>query len=239
MKNNPTIAVIGAMDCEIEQLKKSIKDVEVYKKGQFEVLEGKIGNTNVVLAKSGVGKAAAAMTVQLIADKFNPDYIINTGVAGGLAEDLSVGDVVVGEELVQHDFDATALGYAKGYMCTGFQKDKPTVFHADEKLIELFEDAAKKYYTSGKTHRGIIATGDMFMSDLAKRAEVKNLFNAKAVEMEGAAIAQAATANDIPFVVVRVISDLANGEAATSLDQFETEMAILSSKLVNSLIENI
>lgn len=239
MKNNPVIAIIGAMDCEIEFLKESLNNLNITKKGSHEIYHGKIGSADVIVAKSGVGKAAAAMTVQFIADIFNPDAIINTGVAGGVSNDLSVGDVVVAEKLVQYDFDVTALGYAKGYMCTGANKNEPTIFMADKNLVEKFVETAKDCYKSGKVHCGIIATGDIFMSDPVRKKEINHQFNAKAVEMEGAAIGQAASANNIPFVVVRVISDLADGQAAESLDNFEKEMAIISSKLVNSLIQQI
>ena len=149
MKNNK-IAIIGAMDCEIDTLKACLKDIEIIEHGKLKIYKGKIANNEIVLAKSGVGKVCAAINTQYIIDKFSPDYIINTGVAGGIAPELEVGDIVIATLLVQHDFDATALGYVKGYACTGGDNQKPTWFYTDEKLINAFETAISKVQTTSK-----------------------------------------------------------------------------------------
>ena len=189
-----------------------------------------------MVAKSGVGKVCAASCTQFLADKFNPECIINTGIAGGTSDCLSVGDVVIATELVQHDFDASDLGYAKGYMCNGIEPNKPTVYYADEKLIEAFEKSAEKCFDKNKIHKGIIASGDMFVGNKAKKMQIKELFNTTAVEMEGAAIAQAAYLNNIPFLIVRAISDLADGTAVASLEEFEYKSAQITSAILHSML---
>ena len=236
MNNNKTVGIIGAMDCEINRLKQNLKNLKEIKHGELIINLGNLYGHNIILVKSGVGKVNAALCTQYIIDKYNPDFIINTGIAGGIASGLQVGDIVVGTELVQYDFDVSAIGYAKGYMCTGKNPDKPTVFYSDRELINEFEEAAK-----GKinVHKGIIASGDTFVSDKNKKQEIKETFNATAVEMEGCAIAQTAATNGIPFVVVRAISDLADDTAAQDHEFVETEMAELSSSAIETLLAKI
>ncbi len=236
MNNKKTIAIIGAMDCEVNKLKELLINKEEYELGFVKIYKGEIHNHKIILAKSGVGKVSAALCTQHIIDNYHPDTVINTGVAGGLADNLSVGDIVIGENLVQYDFDTSALGYAKGYMCTGINPDKPTVFNSNPELIEAFEKAFVNSKTNFHIHKGTIATGDTFVCDLKRKHEIKDLFNAAAVEMEGAAIAQCAAANNIPFLIIRAISDLADNSANESLDKFETIMAELSSKTIEILL---
>ncbi len=234
--NNKTRGIIGAMDCEVDKLKSKLTDIKEIKKGELLINTGKLHGHNVIVVKSGVGKVNAALCTQYIIDKFEPDYIINTGIAGGLASGLKVGDIVVGTELVQHDFDVSCIGYAKGYMCTGINPDKPTIFYSDKTLIKEFEEAAKGKFN---VHTGVIASGDTFVSDKNKKHEIKETFNAAAVEMEGCAIAQAASKNGVPFVIVRAISDLADDTAAQDHEFVETEMAELSSSTIESLLERL
>lgn len=239
MRNNSKIAIIGAMDCEIIKLKELMNDIKILNYGKFEIYLGKIFNHDVILAKSGVGKVCAAITTQYIIDNYSPDFIINTGVAGGIANGLSVGDIVIGTKFIQHDFNATALGYVKGYMCTGGDNQKPTEFFADKKLISEFENAVSKIHTDTKLHKGIIVTGDCFVGDVEQKKELKLMFNASAAEMEAAAIAQTANYNEIPCLIVRAISDLADGSACDSIAQFETKMAQFSSLTISALLQNI
>lgn len=236
---NKTIGIIGAMDCEVNQLKAKLSEEKIIEVGELKFHIGKIHNHNVIIVKSGVGKVNAALCTQYIIDKFNPDYIINTGIGGGIACGLSVGDLVVGTELVQYDFDVSAIGYARGYMCTGVNPDKPTKFYSDEKLINAFEHAVSIAAPSLHVHKGVIATGDCFVSDMNKKKDIRDTFNASAVEMEGAAIAQVASVNKVPFVIVRAISDLADDCAAEAHEFVETEMAELSSSAIEYLLNHI
>lgn len=237
--SNKTIAIIGAMECEVELLHELLQNAEKIEDNRFEIFKGIIGEHTVIIAKSGVGKVASACCTQFITDKFHPSYIINTGIAGGIGEALSVGDIVVATELVQHDFDATALGYAKGYMCTGHDSDKPTVYYSDKNLVDEFVNIAKKVLEKGNVHKGVIASGDMFVGTKEKKAELKKLFNATATEMEGCAIAQAAFLNNIPFVIVRAVSDLADGTAVESLSDFEEKTAHISANIMKRMLEDL
>ncbi|MBQ2645365.1 5'-methylthioadenosine/adenosylhomocysteine nucleosidase [bacterium] len=238
MLNNGLVAIIGAMDCEVELLKNILTEQETIEAGRFSILKGKIGNHEVVVAKSGVGKVCASSCTQFLIDKFSPVCIVNTGIAGGIASDLSIGDVVIATELVQHDFDATALGYARGYMCNGINPDRPTVFYADKTLIEIFEKSASQTIEKSRLHKGIIASGDMFVGSAEKKQEIKKIFNASAAEMEGAAIAQTAFLNNVPFIIIRAVSDLADGTATDSLADFEYKSAQISSAIIKDLLNN-
>lgn len=236
MSNNLTIGIIGAMDCEVSALKQKLENLEEIKHGNLQINLGTFHGHKIVLVKSGIGKVNAALCTQYIIDKFNPDYIINTGIAGGIAENLKVGEIVIGEKLVQYDFDVTAFGYAKGYLCTGIESDKPTYFNSDEGLMAKIERISDEKV---KFHKGIIASGDSFISDLERKKEIHNLFNATAVEMEGCAIAQTSNANNIPFVVIRAISDLADNNATESYTFSEDEIAKVSSSVVENLLKEI
>lgn len=238
MPNNKTIAIIGAMDCEIEKLKELMQDIQEVDYFKLTIYTGKIGQYSIILAKSGVGKVNASLNTQYIIDKYQPNYIINTGVAGGVAKGLQVGDIVIGETLVQHDFDASALGYAKGYMCNGIEPNKPTLFYSDKELTAKFEAAMSKANLSDvRIHKGIIATGDTFVSSSEKKQELSELFNAVAVEMEACAIAQTANINEVPCLIIRAISDLADGSAPLSLAQVETKMAQFASSTIAVLLK--
>ena len=227
------------MECEVELLHGLLKDSQKIKESRFEIYKGIVGEHTVIIAKSGVGKAAAACCAQFIADKFKPDYIINTGVAGGIGDGLSVGDIVIATELVQHDFDVTVLGYAKGYMCTGHDSNKPTIFYSDKKLIDEFETFAKSIIPANRVHKGIVASGDIFIGNYEKKKELKELFNATVAEMEGCAIAQASYLNNIPCVIVRAVSDLADGTAADSLSEFEQKSAHISASIIKRMLEDL
>ena len=239
MKNKKTICIIGAMECEVEKIKQKLENIKTAHNKKMIIYTGELSGHQVILTQSGVGKVNAAIGTQYIIDKYSPDYIINTGIAGGIAAGLKVGDLVIGEELVQHDFDVTAIGYARGYMCTGVNPNKPTVFYSDKKLIKKYEEAVKEAISLVKIHTGVIASGDVFVSDNNRKKEIHNTFNAVAVEMEGAAIAQTASKNEIPFIIVRAISDLADDDAAKSHEFVETEIAALSALSVEKFVETL
>ena len=237
MKHELTFGIIGAMDSEIRRLLEAANDWQTQDRAGLTFYAGTRAGQRLVLVKSGIGKVNAARCAQILLDCYAPDYLINTGIAGGLSQGLGVGDVVVGAELVQHDFDVTAFGHARGYLCTGEDDTKPTVFRSDEQLVSLVADlAVDAPYT---IRRGRIATGDAFISSRAAKAELSSLFAADAAEMEGAAIAQTAAACGVPFLVLRAISDLADGTAADSFDAFEQETADRSASLLLTLIDTL
>lgn len=239
MKNNLTICIIGAMDCEVEKLKQKLKNFKDAQYGKMTIYLGTLHGHNIVLIKSGVGKVNAAIGTQYIIDNYKPDIIVNTGIAGGIASGLNVGDIVIGTAFVQHDFDLTAIGYARGYMGTGIEPEKPTIYYSDESLIEKYESAVSKSMPNVKLTRGTIASGDIFVSDNKRKAEIRDLFNASAVEMESAAIAQTACKNNVPFLIIRAISDLADDKAAYDHEFVETEIAELSSCSVEKFLEKL
>lgn len=233
------IAVIGAMECEIVSIKQELTDLKELNYADLKIFTGKIKDNFVILSKSGVGKVNAALNTQYIIDTFKPNIIINVGVAGGIDSCLNVGDIVIGTYLVQHDFDACFFGYAKGYMCTGMEKDKPTKYYCDKNLAEKFQELLEKNIPVNKIHQGVIASGDQFISRRETKEEINKHFGALAVEMEGCAIAQVATRNKIPFIVIRAISDLADGNFAQYQNEFEKKYSQISSQALKLFLDKI
>jgi len=239
MKADATIAIIGAMESEVYRLTSLLENANTVPVYNLTFYTGTIKKRKVVIVKSGIGKVNAARCTQLLIDRFNPDAIVNTGIAGGIDPGLSVGDIVIGTGLLQHDFDVTAFGHAKGYLCTGDDHNSPTVFYADKSLSDALESTATSQFQEKRVGRGTIATGDLFVSDSEKKQELWETFKASAAEMEGAAIAQTASYAGVPFAVLRVISDQADGKAAQSFEVFEEETAKLSSAVIESLLSII
>lgn len=208
------IAIIAAMDEEVESIKKIMADISVKEIYELKFITGKINEKAVVLAKSGVGKVNAARTTQVLIYNFDIEYVINVGTAGSLNSNIEIGDLVIAEKLVQHDFDITGFGHEKGYI-TNIGK----YFYSDKSLIEIAKLTIEKMNEKFNQHLGIIATGDIFVQDMNVKDKIKEEFNADSVEMEGAAIAQVCTLDRVPFIVIRAISDKPNGN--NSID-FET-----------------
>lgn len=229
------IGIIGAMDVEIELLLDNMKNTETINHRSRVFYKGEICGKEVVLSRSGIGKVASATCAQVLVDVFNVDCIINTGIAGGIASDLEVGDIVVSECALQHDFDVTGFGYPKGYMFMG-DKSTYTTYKADKTLCDVILAVAKE---TTRARGGVIASGDIFVSSPTVKKEIADTFNATACEMEGGAIAQVCALCEVPFVVVRAISDLANGEAAESYEQFERKAAEDCAKIVIESIKRI
>ena len=226
-----TIAVIGAMQPEIELLKGRLNGRESHRFGAFEIHTGEMHGKRIVLTLSGIGKANAAAATAAAILKFAPDCVINTGSAGGLGSGLKVGDVVIGSETVHHDVDATAFGYAPGQV-----PQLPPTFAADAALISATEKAAQAFPHAAVT-RGLIASGDQFVHSSGRVAEIRSRFpDIQAVEMEAAAIAQTCTQLGVPFVVIRAISDLADEEADTSFETFLKTASVHSAQMVLQLI---
>lgn len=233
------VGVIGAMDSEVEALVAALHGRMQSQFAGLTFYEGKIGGTRAVIVRSGIGKVCAAMCAQTLIDRFGVDALINTGVAGGLGKGLCVGDFVIGRSAVQHDFDLTAFGYARGYMGgDGGDASAPTVFCSDEDMIRRFRAAAEELDEEIHIVEGRIASGDVFVARKEVKEELRERFQAAAAEMEGAAIAQVAVGNGIPFVIVRAISDLADGGAQVSFDEFERHAANVSAQIVSKMLEN-
>ncbi|HEN0489312.1 TPA: 5'-methylthioadenosine/adenosylhomocysteine nucleosidase [Streptococcus agalactiae] len=225
------IGIIAAMEEELKLLVENLED-----KSQETVLSnvyysGRYGEHELVLVQSGVGKVMSAMSVAILVESFKVDAIINTGSAGAVATGLNVGDVVVADTLVYHDVDLTAFGYDYGQMSM-----QPLYFHSDKTFVSTFEVVLSKEEMTSKV--GLIATGDSFIAGQEKIDVIKGHFpQVLAVEMEGAAIAQAAQATGKPFVVVRAMSDTAAHDANITFDEFIIEAGKRSAQVLMAFLK--
>lgn len=227
MKN---IGIIVAMKEELEEILKIMKEIKEKKIYNITFYEGKIENNQVIVVQSGVGKVNASRTTQILIDKFNIKKIINVGVAGALNSNLNIGDIVIANELIQHDFDITAFDHKKGYI-TGVGD----YIECDNELVEKLQNISKKI--KNETHQiitGIIASGDIFCTEIKMKNKIRTKFNAECVEMEGAAIGQVCYLDNIPFAVIRSISDSPNGNNAIVFDKF---IKLASTRCANILKE--
>ncbi|KMY43683.1 5'-methylthioadenosine nucleosidase [Bacillus sp. FJAT-27916] len=226
------IAIIGAMEEEVAVLRENIEESESVVIANTEYTSGKMFGTDVVLLKSGIGKVNAAMGTAVLLEKFKPDFIINTGSAGGYNPELNVGDIVISTEVRHHDVDVTAFGYEYGQV-----PRLPVGFVADEKLVELASGIAAGI-EGVQAGKGLIVTGDVFMSDPVRADFVRGQFpELQAVEMEAAAIAQVAYQFGVPFVVTRALSDIAGKESDVSFEQFLDKAARHSAHIAMQMVK--
>ena len=209
------IGIIAAMNEEVDAIKKIMTDISIRRIYELEFITGKINGKKVVLVKCGVGKVNAARTTQILLNNFAIEYVINVGTAGSLNENIEIGDVVIGEKLVQHDFDVTAAGREKGYIT-----DVGKYFYSDKNLIEKTKKTIEIMKENFNAFIGTIATGDIFVQDVKVKDGIKSDFNADCAEMEGAAIAQVCTLDNVPFIVIRSISDKPNGNNAIDFEKY-------------------
>ncbi len=224
------IGIIGAMPQEVAILADLMTEKTSTQIASCTLYQGKINGHDVALLQSGIGKVAAAMGTTLLLEIAQPDVVINTGSAGGVGAGLSVGDVVISQETVHHDADVTAFGYAKGQLPAC-----PERFISAENLVKLVADIAQAQGQNVKF--GLIASGDSFIQGGERLAQIKADFaGVLAVEMEAAAIAQVCHAFQVPFVVVRAISDAGDGQANMSFEEFLPIAAEKSSKMVLALL---
>ena len=227
------IGIVGAMAQEVEILSGLMTDKTETRVASAVILEGKINGKAVALLQSGIGKVAAAIGTAALLQLTKPDAVLNTGSAGGVARGLKVGDIVISDETRYHDVDVTAFGYEKGQLPAN-----PAAFLSDKKLADLAEKVAQEQGQSVK--RGLICSGDSFINSEQKIAQIKADFpNVTAVEMEATAIAQVCHAFNVPFVVVRAISDAGDGKASLSFEEFLPLAAKQSSALVLGMLEKL
>ena len=233
------MGIIGAMESEVQNLIARMEGVTYHEKAGRRFAEGTLAGKEAVVVQSGIGKVAAAITAQMLIDSFGVDALLNTGMAGGLDARLAVKDLVIATAALQHDFDITAFGHARGFMY-GEDDQKPTLFVADEALCDKARKAAEAVLPDGsKAIDGIVASGDVFVDDSALKAQLRDGFGAAAAEMEGAAIAQTAVANGVPFVILRTISDLAEHQANVSFDELEQYAGKLAGDITVALLETL
>lgn len=208
--------IIAAMEEEMREIKLRMTEIIEQKIHELTFFKGKIYNTKVVLVQCGVGKVNAARVTQMLIDEFNVGAVINVGAAGAANDELDIGDIVIGDKLVQHDFDITAFGHEKGYIT------KFGVFvESDKKLIEKMKQTIETVsHNEFKIKIGTIASGDIFCTEQKMKDKIREKFNAEAIEMEGAAVAQVCRLNDIPFIIIRSISDSPNGNNNLTFVEF-------------------
>ena len=225
------IGIIGAMTVEVEALKELMTDKCDKVISGMTYTSGKLSGKDVVITVCGEGKVNAAMCAQTMCLEYKPEIIVNTGVAGGLADGLKVCDIVVATSVVEHDMDMSPLGYEAGYICgiDGIYMD------CDKNIINALTDAVSVCDIPYKT--GVIASGDQFISDNNKKAWLKSTFNAYACEMEGGAIGHVCVRNGIPFGVLRAISDGGDDEASMSFPEFAALAAKNSIEVIKNFVE--
>ena len=206
------IGIIGAMEEEVSQLIEAMENKEKVTCAGMDFYSGTLKGKDAVVVQSGIGKVNMALCTQILADKFDVEAVINTGVAGGLYKDIEIGDIVI-----SHDGDATVFGYKVGEI----PRMDTSYFEADKDLIELAKKTCEEVNPDINCYVGRVVSGDQFISDNDKKHYLINEFDGYCAEMEGAAMAQAAHLNRIPFIVLRAISDKADQEAAGSYEEFE------------------
>lgn len=227
------IGIIGAMDEEIHLFKKNIQKKRETKTASLRLIEGTVSGKEIVLVKSGVGKVNAAMCTQLLIDKFNCSTIIMTGVAGSISPNLKTGDTIVALKCVQHDLDATGLGFKRGQV----PFTEHTFFNTDKKISEQAIESGKKLGL--KIIGATIATGDVFVQDKKIAQSIRNEFKAEAVDMESAAVAQTCFLNNVPVGIIKAISDGSDQNSPSDFGKFLSSSAENSFKLVKELLNEI
>ena len=225
------IGIIGAMDLEVETLKSHMENVKITEKASMEFHEGTLNGASVVVVRCGIGKVNAALCVQILADLFQVTHIINTGVAGSLNAKLDIGDILISRDALHHDMDVTALGYQPGVVPQMGRLEFP----ADTRMMELAKASCERVCSDIHAIYGRVVSGDQFISDSAVKDRLISLFHGDCAEMEGASIAHGAYLNEIPFVIIRAISDKADGSAQMDYPQFEKAAAEHSAKLVEDM----
>jgi adenosylhomocysteine nucleosidase len=224
--------IIGAMEPEVAILKAKLSNCETITHAGYTFYQGQIDNNDVVIVQSGIGKVASALATAILIDKFQPDYVVNTGSAGGFDSSLQVGDIVVSSEVRYHDVDVTAFGYEIGQLPAN-----PAAFIPHPTLVSAAQVGIKQL-NNINAMVGLITTGDTFMTkedDIAKARA--NFPTMAAVEMEGAAIAHTCHQFNIPFVIVRSLSDIAGIESPTSFDEYLETASVNSSQLVINMLK--
>ena len=225
------IGILGAMDQEVALLQASLDNPEVVEWKHLTFYTGSLHGVEVVVVKCGIGKVAAAVATTALVDRFAPDYVVNTGSAGGFDTDLNIGDLVIATSVLHHDIDITHFGYALGQAA-----GMPATYESDEKLILAAEQAAEQSLDV-TTKRGLICTGDSFIGSDEAAARLREAFpTMAAVEMEGAAIAQTCFMLSTPFLVIRSLSDIAGKTSTVSFQSYLEKAAKHSAELVMQMI---
>jgi adenosylhomocysteine nucleosidase len=261
MEQTVDLAILAALTEEIQSIHSKLVDARMDRVGAFEVTRGRLAGCEVIVGRTGIGKVNAALHTQFVISHYRPRAILFTGVAGSLVPQLQVGDLVVATQAIQHDYDLTAFDRAPGFVPIGTDLEsgapelfaealrvlgKPSVDRlqglsyfetspALRRLAFLAYDAVAKRQDLPAAIAGTIASGDQFVADTSTRQRIQRTFGAICVEMEGAAAAQACFLSGTPFLLLRVISDTADGSAPTTFDRFAREVATRNAELLEEM----
>lgn len=233
MSEIKTVGIIAALEVEVNLIKNSLLNKTTVKCAGTEIHTGKIGNTNVVLMQCGIGKVSAALGTQAMISQFKPDCIINTGCAGGIAKGIKIGDIVLSTATAEWDMDTTVLGDPRGYI---YSLGTSIVKSSDE-IVSLTE----KFVPSGVTvFKGLVASGDQFVSSDDQRKIILGSFpDALCAEMEGAAVGHVCAQNNVPFCVIRCMSDTADGDSKIDYAEFSKKAGESSAEILINMINSL
>ena len=225
--------IIGAMEEEVAKLKSDMTEVIQSTKAGMNFLKGKLYGKDVVVVRSGIGKVNAAICTQILIDDYKISRVINTGVAGGLYKELEVGDIVISSDALHHDFDVTGFGYKEGII----PRMGTSIFVADKALAKKAKEICEEVNPDIKCFIGRVVSGDQFVSTNEKKTWLVEKFNGYCTEMEGSGIAHTAFLNNIPFIIIRAISDKADGSAKVDYSEFEMKAIEHTVKLMKVLVK--
>jgi adenosylhomocysteine/aminodeoxyfutalosine nucleosidase len=226
------IAIMGAMPEEIEPLLERVENIKKTVYGKNSYYEATYRDKEVVIAYSKIGKVFASLTATILIEKFGCNTLLFSGVAGAINPDLKIGDLIIADALCQHDLDITAFGHPHGFVPEG-----EVCIATDKSLRDIAKDVATK--NGLKLQEGIIATGDQFVASTDRKDFISTTFQADALEMEGASVAVVCDALDIPFFVLRAISDSANDDAGIDFDTFLESSAKVSANFILDMVDSI
>ncbi|GAB6088318.1 5'-methylthioadenosine/adenosylhomocysteine nucleosidase [Alkaliphilus crotonatoxidans] len=226
------IGIIGAMEEEIEILKNEMELRKTIKIAHMEFYQGILGSKEIILVRCGIGKVNAAICTQILIGQLGVTHVINTGVAGAIHDSLNVLDVVISTDVQQHDFDVTGFGYPIGVI----PRMDCSIFPAHGELVKLAREAAKEFINEHQVLTGRIVSGDVFVSSSQLKDKIWNQFKGLCTEMEGAAIGHTCHVNGIPFVIIRTMSDRADGSAHDNFNEFVNQAAIYSKQIVKGML---
>ena len=229
------LGIIGAMEIEVEALKAQMENVVLTRKASMDFHHGTLNGKDVVVVRSGIGKVNAAICTQILIDDFQVEGVINTGIAGSLKNEINIGDIVVSTDALQHDMDARAFGYPRGQIP---QMDVFS-FVANSHMRETAVKVCRQVNPDIQVFEGRVISGDQFVADPKVKEDLVHTFAGYCTEMEGAAIAQTAYLNKIPFVVLRAISDKADQSASMDYPTFEKKAAEHCVRLVKEMAGNL
>ena len=226
------IAIMGAMPEEIEPIIDKLDNVETMVYGANKYYEGSYNGQDVVVAYSKIGKVFATLTATILIEKFGCDTLLFSGVAGAINDELQIGDLIIAQSLCQHDLDITAFGHPFGYVPEG-----KVCITTDVTLRNIAKDVAKQKGLTLK--EGVIATGDQFVANEERKKWIGSTFEADALEMEGASVAVVCNALNVPFFILRAISDSADMDASFNFDEFLESSAKISADFILSMVDEL